>query len=106
MNKTIDKKQVIDLQSVVDYAEGRTVSRELLHSATGCIIAFAFDAGQGLGQHTAAFEVMLQILDGEAEIMIEGETFHPKAGDILIIPKNAVHAVTAHVRFKMLLTRL
>lgn len=106
MNKAIDKKQVIALASVADYIEGGIARQEILRSETGSVTVLSFDAGQGLGTHTAQFEVMIQILDGEGEFTIEGEVFHPKAGEILIIPKNAVHSVSAKVRFKMMLTKI
>lgn len=106
MNKEIEKKQIIDLKSVVDYAEGGIVKQELLHSETGSVTIIAFDAKQQFSKHTAPFEVLIQILDGEAEIMIEDNFFQLKAGEIIIIPKNAVHAVKAITRFKMLLTRI
>lgn len=105
-NKNIEKEQVIHLSSAVDYKEGGIARKELLHSETGCIILIAFDAGQEFGKHTAAFEVMLQNLEGEGDIMIEGNWYKLKAGDVITIPKNAVHAVKAVTRFKMLLTRI
>lgn len=106
MSKNIEKKQVIELQSLVDYTANSIARQEVLHSDTGSATVFAFDAGQGFGKHTAPFDVIIQIIDGEGEIMIEDELFHPHAGEILIIPKGAIHAVTAVKRFKMLLTKI
>lgn len=106
MDKKIEKKEVFTPNEVISYADGGVVSKELAHSNAGSITLFAFDAGQKLSEHTAPFDAIVQVIDGEAEIMIDGELFHPKAGQILIIPKDAPHAVNAVGRFKMMLTMI
>ena len=67
---------------------------------------FAFDAGQGLSEHSTPFDAVVQILDGEAELTIGGKTVHAVAGQLVIMPADVPHAVTARQRFKMLLTML
>ena len=88
---------------LVDYQEGSVVSREILKKGTGTVTVFAFDAGQGLSEHTAPFDAMVHVLDGEAEITIAGTTRKVSAGDIIIMPANKPHALSAVQRFKMML---
>ena len=106
MNQKIVKKQVMSANDLIDYADGGIVSKEFEHSNAGSITLFAFDEGQRLSDHTAPFDAVIQIVDGEAEIMIEGELYHPKAGEMIIIPQGALHAVNAFQRFKMMLTMI
>jgi quercetin dioxygenase-like cupin family protein len=106
MNQKIVKKQVMSANDLIDYADGGIVSKEFEHSNAGSITLFAFDEGQRLSDHTAPFDAVIQIVDGEAEIMIEGELYHPKAGEMIIIPQGALHAVNALQRFKMMLTMI
>ncbi len=106
MNQKIVKKQVMSANDLIDYADGGIVSKEFEHSNAGSITLFAFDEGQRLSDHTAPFDAVIQIVDGEAEIMIEGDLYHPKAGEMIIIPQGALHAVNALQRFKMMLTMI
>ena len=106
MNQKIVKKQVMSANDLIDYADGGIVSKEFEHSNAGSITLFAFDEGQRLSDHTAPFDAVIQIVDGEAEIMIEGELYHPKAGEMIIIPQGALHAVNSLQRFKMMLTMI
>lgn len=106
MDRKIEKKQVFAPNDVIAYAEGGIVSKEFIHSNAGSITFFAFDAGQRLSEHTAPFDAVIQVIDGEAEIMIDGELFHPKAGEMIVIPQNAPHAVNAAKPFKMMLTMI
>ncbi len=106
MEQKIEKATVMRANELIDYAQGGIVSKEFIHSQAGSVTLFAFDAGQKLSEHTAPYDALLQVLDGEAEIMIEGELFHVKAGEMLIIPRGALHAVNAAQRFKMMLTMI
>lgn len=106
MSKKIEKKTVFKASDMIDYAEGGVVSKEFEHSGAGSITLFAFDAGQKLSEHTAPFDAVLEIVEGEAEIMIEHELYHPKAGETIIIPQHALHAVNAVKPFKMILTMI
>lgn len=91
------------LTDLADYQTGSIVSRTIIDKETGTVTFFAFDEGQGLSEHTAPFDAMLNILDGEAEIVISGKTFNLKAGEIIIMPANEPHAVKAVKKFKMIL---
>lgn len=93
----------LDLAGLVDYQSGSVVSREVIKKPTGTITVFAFDEGEGLSEHTAPFDAMVYIVDGEADIMVQGTVHRVKAGQMIIFPKDAVHALTAVKRFKMLL---
>lgn len=99
----IDK---LRLSGLVEYQEGSVVSRIVLKKSTGTVTAFAFDAGQGLSEHTAPFDALVQMLDGEAEITVAGETLQLTAGEAAILPANVPHALAATERFKMLLTMI
>lgn len=104
-NKSIIAK-VIKLADLIDYQESSIVSRTIIDRNTGTITLFAFDGGQSLSEHTAPFGVLVHILDGEAEIVISGETFHVKKDEIIIMPANEPHALKAIKKFKMLLVMI
>ena len=91
---------------MVGYQEAAVVSRTLLKRAGGTITLFAFDAGQGLSEHTAPFDAVAQILEGEAEITIAGTPLTVAAGELVLMPANQPHALSARTRFKMLLTMM
>ena len=95
--------RVIDLAGLAEYQAGAIVSRTLIKKATGTVTLFAFDAGQELSEHTAPFDALVQVLDGEAEITISGSPLRVTAGQIVIMPAEKPHAVKAVKRFKMLL---
>lgn len=103
MNDTISKGTPFRLESSVAYAIGSVVSKTLLKKNAGNITLFSFDAGQGLSEHTAPFDAVVCILDGEAEITIGGKTATVAAGEMLIMPANVPHALHAEKQFKMLL---
>jgi quercetin dioxygenase-like cupin family protein len=88
------------------YQEGAVVSRTLLKRAGGTITLFAFDEGQSLSEHTAPFDAVAHILEGEAEITIAGTPLNVAAGEIVLMPAHQPHAVIARTRFKMLLTMI
>ena len=94
------------LSDNIAYAIGSVVSKTLLKKETGNITLFAFDAGQGLSEHTAPFDAVVQILDGEADITIGGQTQTVDAGQMLIMPANVPHALHAREKFKMLLVMI
>ena len=102
-NDTKLMTQVLSAAGLVEYQEGSVVSREILKKGTGTVTVFAFDAGQGLSEHTAPFDAMVHVLDGEAEITIAGTARKVSAGDIIIMPANQPHALSAVQRFKMML---
>jgi len=108
MNKTIEKLKgtPFNLEDNIDYADGSVVSQTLLKKTTGNITLFAFDAGQGLSEHTAPFDAVVHILDGQAKITIGGMENTVSSGQMLIMPANVSHALHAEERFKMLLVMI
>ncbi len=94
------------LVDLVDYQEGSVVSREIINKKTGTLTVFAFDEGQGLSEHTAPFDALAQILEGEVEITISGKPCHLKEGEAIIMPANEPHALKATKRLKLMLTMI
>jgi quercetin dioxygenase-like cupin family protein len=105
MNDKIDT-QAVNLNDAIDYQEKSVVSQTILKTSGGTLTLFAFDKGQGLSEHTAPFDAMVQIVDGQAEIVIGGSSHIVSAGEFIIMPANIPHALTAIERFKMLLTMI
>jgi quercetin dioxygenase-like cupin family protein len=100
------KVEVQSLARCVDYQEGSVVSREILKKQTGTLTVFAFDQGQGLSEHTAPFDALVNVIDGEAEILVDGQRHIVRADEFIILPANVPHALKAEVKFKMLLVML
>ena len=98
--------QVLKFIDLVDYQEGAVVSRTIVDKKTGTVTLFAFDEGQGLSEHTAPFDALVYLLDGEAEIVISGKAFRVKAGEMIIMPANEPHALRAVKKFKMVLVMI
>ena len=103
---TAPKSQILKLADLVSYQEGSVVSRQITKADAGNVTLFAFDAGQELSEHTAPFDALAHILEGEVEIHISGKPYMLNAGDAIIMPANAPHAVKAKTKFKMLLTMI
>ena len=105
--ETSDKDKLIGkalkLSGLVEYQDGSVVSREVINKKTGTVTIFAFDEGQGLSEHSAPFDAMVFIADGEGEITIDGKPNNLKAGDMIIMPADHPHSVKAIKKFKMLL---
>lgn len=99
-------EKVLPLAKLVEYQEGAVVSREVVRRETGTVTVFAFDAGQGLSEHTAPFDALVLIIDGEATITIAGTSHHLTAGDMIIMPAGKPHALQAVKRFKMMLVMI
>lgn len=98
--------QAIRLIDLADYQEGSVVSRTIIDKKTGTVTFFAFDEGQGLSEHTAPFDALVYLLDGEAEIVISGKPLRLKEGEMVIMPANQPHALRAVRKFKMVLTMI
>lgn len=98
--------RVLKLIDLIGYQEGAVVSRTIIDKKTGTLTLFAFDAGQGLSEHTAPFDALVYVLDGEVEVTISGKAFHLKEGEMIIMPANEPHALKAVKRFKMLLAMI
>lgn len=103
---TLPPSEVFEIASLAEYQAGAIVSRQITRSEAGNVTLFAFDAGQELSEHTAPFDALVHILDGEAEIKIAGRPFLLEAGQVILMPANEPHAVRAVTRFKMLLTMM
>jgi quercetin dioxygenase-like cupin family protein len=97
------KGRALGMGDLVAYQDGAVVSRTLIDKPTGTVTLFAFDAGQGLSEHTAPFDAMVSVVDGEAEVTVGGEPRTVAHGEMMIMPANVPHAVRARQRFKMLL---
>jgi quercetin dioxygenase-like cupin family protein len=91
------------LVDMVNYQKESVVSKTLIEKKTGTVTLFAFDQGQGLSEHTAPFDALVYILDGEVEITISGNPINLKQGEMIIMPANESHALKAINRFKMML---
>ncbi|SNQ60178.1 cupin domain-containing protein [Candidatus Methanoperedens nitratireducens] len=96
----------VNLKEHIEYSTGSVVSRTLKENRAGTITLFAFDAGQGLSEHSAPFDAVVQVIDGEGRFIIGGEEHDLKSGQLIIMPANVPHAVRAKQKFKMLLTML
>ncbi len=102
-----DKKKIgvaFPVEGSIKYADDSVVSQTLLNKDTGTITLFAFDEGQGLSEHTAPFDAVIHILDGQAKITIGGESHIVSKGEMIIMPANVPHSLYAEQKFKMLLT--
>ncbi len=98
--------QVVNLADLVDYQEGSIVSRTLIKKDKGTVTLFAFGEGEGLSEHTAPFDALVYILDGEAQVTISGKPSNVKAGEMIIMPADDPHALKAVKKFKMLLVMI
>ncbi len=100
------KSTVLDLKDLITYQDGSVVSRMVIYKPAGTITLFAFDAGEGLSEHTAPFDAIVSIIEGEAGVTIAGREFHLITGQMIIMPANVPHAVKALQRFKMMLVMI
>ena len=103
MNTYLETAKVFDLQNLVEYSEGSTVSRILTKNESGNTTLFAFDQGQGLSEHTAPFDATVLIVDGKCTITIDKVEHHLQEGQVIVMPANVPHALYATEKFKMLL---
>ncbi len=102
----IQAGEVLHLAQLVEYGEGAVVSRTLDKNEAGTVTLFAFDTDQELSEHTAPFDALVQVLEGEGEFIIGGECSRVCPGQLILMPANVPHAVKAPTRFKMMLTML
>jgi len=103
---TAPKAEVLTLAEMVSYQSGSVVSRQITKAEAGNVTLFAFDEGQELSEHTAPFDALVHVVEGEAEIVISGKSFQLKSGEAIVMPANEPHAVMASSQFKMLLTMI
>jgi quercetin dioxygenase-like cupin family protein len=97
------KGDKMQLNKMIDYQKGAVVSRTIVKKNTGTVTLFSFAKGQGLSEHTAPFEALVYLVDGEAEITIAGKPQKAVTGDLVVLPANRPHALKAVKKFKMML---
>lgn len=97
---------VFKTEDLIEYQEGSVVSREIIRKDTCTVTIFAFDKGEGLSEHTAPFDAIVQIIDGKAEITISGNKNILEKGEMIIMPANEPHALKALEKYKMILTMI
>jgi len=100
------KGKVISLPGLVQYADGTVASRMVINRKSGSVTVFSFDENEGLSEHTAPFDALVTILEGECEVWVAGRTFPMKPGDTIIFPAGVPHALSAITRFKMSLVMI
>lgn len=97
---------VVNVIQLVDYQEGAVVSRAVMSGKAGTVTLFAFDEGQGLSEHTAPYDALVQLLEGEAEVTIAGKPLRMQAGEMVMMPAQQPHALRAIKKFKMMLVMI
>lgn len=102
----MERTPIIDVKGNVEYSPGSVVSKTLIDKPVGTITFFAFAAGQGLSEHTAPYDAVVQVLDGQAKIFIAGQAYEVAEGQMIVMPANVPHALRAEQPFKMLLTMI
>ncbi len=103
MKQEFETSKKAHLAGLADYAKEAVVSKTLIKKDTGTVTLFAFDAGQGLSEHTAPFDAMVQVVDGEAAVFINGKEHIVGNGEFIIMPANIRHALEAKKKFKKLI---
>jgi len=103
---TFATETVFDLLQQIEYSKGGVVSKQIVRNQAGNVTLFSFDKEQGLSEHTAPFNALVQIIDGKAKITIGGRPHIVETGQIIIMPANVSHAVHAVEQFKMVLTMI
>ena len=100
---SIDKGKILKLSEISDYQDNSIVSRTIINKKSGTITLFAFDKGQGLSKHSAPYDALLYLLDGKAEVNIDGNKNILQKGELIIMPADIPHAIYAIEKFKMIL---
>jgi len=104
--KGLVASKIAKVADLIGYQDGAVVSREVVRKPAGNVTIFAFDQGQGLSEHTAPFDALVQMLEGEAEVTISGQAHRVQGGEMILIPAHQPHALTALKRYKMILTMI
>jgi quercetin dioxygenase-like cupin family protein len=105
-NRSVLGAETAKVADMVSYQDGSIVSREIVKKPTGTVTVFAFDEGQGLSEHTAPFDALVQVLEGEAEITISGKLHRVQGGELILMPAQQPHALKAVRRSKIILTMI
>ena len=106
MSNEFEKGKIFPYAESIAYSDNAVVSKHILKKETGNISIFAFDKGEGLSEHTAPFDAVVSIVDGKADVLIDGVSHVLAAGDNIIMPANIPHALHALEKFKMVLTMI
>ena len=104
--KSLPAAEALELKDLVEYGDGAVVSRTLVDKSAGSLTLFAFDAGQGISEHSAPYDALVQGLEGEGELIIGGKTVRVTPGQLVMMPADVPHAVRCGERFKWLLTMI
>jgi quercetin dioxygenase-like cupin family protein len=105
-NTEFERAKTFSFNDIIEYADNSVISKTIIKKQTGTVTLFSFDKGEALSEHTAPFDAMVQVVDGTAEIIINGVSNTVTAGNSIIMPGNIPHAVKANERFKMVLTMI
>lgn len=106
IGSAVPEPAAFDVASLVAYQEGSVVSRQVVKKETGTVTVFAFAKGEGLSEHTAPFDALVHVIDGEADVVIAGTTHRVRAGQAIVLPAGRPHSLSAPVPFKMVLTMI
>jgi quercetin dioxygenase-like cupin family protein len=104
--KGLNGAEIVKVTELANYQDGSIVSREIVKKPTGNVTIFAFDEGQGLSEHTAPFDALVHVFEGEVEVIIAGKPNHLHGGDMILIPAQQPHSLKALKQFKMILTMI
>ncbi|NOY36077.1 MAG: cupin domain-containing protein [Chlorobi bacterium] len=104
--KGFDKEKIFRFPGMIQYSDGGIVSRQVIKTEHGNVSLFSFDAGEGLSEHSAPFDALVQVIEGTAGITIGGKMHTLDEGDSIIMPASVPHAVHAPRKFKMILTMI
>ncbi|HSW67301.1 MAG TPA: cupin domain-containing protein [Bacteroidales bacterium] len=102
----LEHSKIMKFNAIIDYSANGIISKQIIKRSTGNVTLFSFDKGQGLSEHTAPFDALVNVIEGEAVILINKNEYQLTAGDAIIMPAHIPHAVVAPQRFKMLLTMI
>lgn len=103
---SLNKSEIFNIDTLIDYQEKSVISTEIVKKETGTITMFAFDEGEGLSEHSAPFDAMVQVIDGTLKLTLAGKENILNKGDMIIMPANVPHALYAETQFKMILTMI
>jgi quercetin dioxygenase-like cupin family protein len=103
---SLETSKIINIDSLIDYQEKSVVSTEIIKKETGTVTLFAFDEGEGLSEHSAPFDALVQVIEGKLKISIDSMPHILEKGNMIIMPANIPHALHAESKTKMILTMI